>query len=173
METLNKIKDRAEVMSVLLSKSTSYWSYIDKILKYPLIISSSGLVIINSYFQDQDDDIKLYNVIFNGINVIFMAIINNLSLTSKIENLKSKSQEFYELSHEIEAVIMNDSIDNDKIIHLQQKYDMIMRYTLVEAIPDSIRNKVRDKYDGKKTVPLILNGFLNASPLAAVRTEEV
>ena len=173
MESLIKIKDRSEIMSVLLSRSTSYWSYIDKILKYPLIISSSGLVIINSYFQDQDDDIKLYNVIFNGINVLFMAIINNLALTSKIENLKNKSNEYYELSHEIEAVILNENIDNDKIIHLQQKYDMIMRYTLVEAITENIKYKVRKKFINKKTLPLMLNGMLEPSPLASIRTEEV
>jgi len=161
MDRLKAIKDRAEIMSVLLSKATGYWSYIDKLLKYPLIISSSGLVIINSYFSDKQEDIKIYNLIFNSINILFMAIINNLSLTSKIENYKAKSGEFYELSHEIDAEMMNNNHSNDKIVQLQQKYDMIMKYTLQESIPDKIKNNIRNKFKGKKHLPLCLNGMLN------------
>lgn len=173
MDKLKEIKDRSEVMSVLLNKSTAYWSYVDRILKYPLILTSSGLIVVNSYFEDNDSSIKLYNVIFNGINVVLMGIINNLDLTKKIENLKSKSTEFYELSHEIEADIMTQNMNNDRIIFIQNKYDMIMKYTEVGAIPDSIKYKVRKQYDGKKTIPLILNGFLDGSPLKAINAEAV
>ena len=159
-DKLSVIRDRAEIMSVLLTKSTGYWSKIDKILKYPLIVTSSGLVIINSYFKDNDVDIKLPNVILNGINVLIMGILNNLALTQKIENLKAKAVEFLELSHEIEAELMLNNFTNDKIILIQEKYDIIMKYTLVEAVPESVKKSVRKMFSGKKTLPIILNGMM-------------
>lgn len=172
MDKISSIKDRCIVMSVLLSKSTSYWNNIGKIIKYPLIMCSSGLVIVNSYFKDDEQSIRLPNVILNSLNVLLMAIMNNLNIQQKIENLNSKAQEFIELSHDIEAEIMCDSVTTEKIIMFQDKFDMIMKYTLTDAIPDSIKKEVRKGYEGKKVLPLILNGMLDpncSSPMVSVR----
>ena len=160
IDKLSAIRDRAEIMSVLLTKSTGYWSKIDKILKYPLIITSSGLVIINSYFKDEETHIKLPNVILNGINVLIMGILNNLALTQKIENLKAKATEFLELSHEIDAELMLNEFTQDKVILIQQKYDIVLKYTLTEAIPENVKKSVRKKFLGKKSLPLIINGMM-------------
>jgi hypothetical protein len=59
MEQIKVLKDRAEVLSILLDNSAFYWNNISNILKYPVLIFSTGLLIINTYFKETDENIKI------------------------------------------------------------------------------------------------------------------
>lgn len=58
MEHLTILKDRSEVLSVLLDNSAFYWSNINNLLKYPVLFTTTGLLIINTYFKDTDKNIQ-------------------------------------------------------------------------------------------------------------------
>lgn len=160
MKKTKAIKDRCEIMYVLLNRTFNSYSNIGKFFKYPMVISSSGLVIINSYFEQNDSSVRLPNIILNSINVLLMAIYNNLNITQKIENMKSKSQDFIELSHEIDADLLCEAISNDKTVSYIQKYDAIMKNTLTDIIQFKKKKEVKEGFKGKKTLPFVINGVL-------------
>ena len=161
MEQIKILKDRAEVMSVLLDNSAFYWNNINNILKYPVLIFSTGLLIINTYFKETDEDIKIPNITLNACNILLLGIINNLDLSKKLENLKTKALDFLELSHEIDAKILLGDITNDMVINTQAKYDEIYKNILLDAIPYFIKKAVNKKFKGKKNLPLIVNGLIS------------
>lgn len=159
MEQFKILKDRAEVMSVLLQNASSYHNYINNILKYPVLLTTTGLLIINTYFKENDENIRIPNIVLNGTNMLLLGIITNLDLNKKIENLKIKSLDFLELSHEIDAKILLGNITNEDIINKQLKYDEIYKNVLIDAIPHFIKIRVHKKYKNKN-LPLIVNGLL-------------
>jgi hypothetical protein len=162
MEQLfNELKDKSELMYILCQKSVSYWLFYDRLIKSPLVLTSSALIIINSYFKEEDKIIKFINIIINGINICIMAIINNMDLTIKIQNLKNQSSEFITLSHDIDGNIIKKTVNDDIIIKHQEKYDIILKNTDIDAIPEKIKHIVRKKYKGIKTLPLLINGVLS------------
>lgn len=168
MQKLRILQDKSEVMSILLSKANTYFVNLERILKYPLVLSSSGLVIINSYFNEQKEEIRIYNIICNSINIFFLALLNNMGITNKIENFKAKANEFLLLSHKIDANILKNEVNDNIIINYQEIYDTILINTLTESIPENIKKNVRNLYDGKKHLPLTLNGLTSPEPLKQV-----
>ena len=174
MEQIKILKDRAEVMSVLLDNSSFYWNNINNILKYPVLLVSTSLLIINTYFNEDEKSIRIPNICLNASNVLLLGIINNLDLSKKIDNLKTKSLDFLELSHEIDAKILIGSITNDMVINTQAKYDEIYKNIMIDAIPYFIKKGVNKKFKGKKHLPLICNGLINPeSPIASSNNIEV
>ena len=171
MNRLVKLKEKAEILNILLARSVSYWGFIKKILQFPLITSSSLLVVLNSYFKEDEEKMKLVNVVLNGTNVIIMALLNNLSITEKIENFNSKTLELVELVHSIENEMYGTN--EDKVELFQEKFDYITKNILLDAIPSSVKNKVQKEYP-HHSFPLIM-GFLsnNNSPNGSLGGDEV
>ncbi len=162
MEQLfNDLKDKSELMYILCQKSVSYWLFYDRLIKSPLVLTSSALIVINSYFNEKDKVIQFINIIINGINIFIMAIINNMDLSIKIQNLKNQSNEFITLSHEIDGNMIKKIMNDDIIIKHQEKYDIILKNTDIDAIPEKIKHIVRKKYKSIKTLPLLINGVLS------------
>ncbi len=152
---LVKLKDRSEIMSILLNKSCTYYNRIKKIIGFPLNIITSGLVIVNSYFKDNDKNLREINIALNASNILLMALLNNLKITEKIENFKNKSFDFFELSHQIDSDLLINSVDSNKVISFQEKYDAIMKNLLTEDIPEHIKESVKNEYEDRH-LPLIL-----------------
>ena len=161
MEQIKILKDRAEVMSVLLDNSAFYYNNISNILKYPVLIFSTGLLIINTYFKETDKNIQIPNITLNACNILLLGIINNLDLSKKLENLKTKALDFLELTHEIDARILLGDITNDMVINTQAKYDEIYKNILLDAIPYFIKKAVNKKFKGKKHLPILCNGLIS------------
>ena len=156
IERLNKLKDKSEIMSLVLSKSCSYVNNVQKVFKYPLILISSALVVVNSYFKDDEmKQLKNINIALNASSIFLLAILNNLKIAEQLENFKNQSQLFLELCHLIDSSILKEEYDVETIRQLQEKYDVLMKYTLLDSIPNSVKNKIRNEYDNHH-LPLIL-----------------
>ena len=84
-----------------------------------------------------------------------MAVLNNLKIVGKIENHKVNSQAFLKLAHLIDSCINMNDADTEKTIQLQKDYDMLMKYTLTDAISESVKKKVRFEYEDYD-LPLLL-----------------
>lgn len=155
MDRKQKLIDRSECMSLLCIKSSYHWSFIKFILSIPVIFINSVLCILNS-LDDKSMDLKLPNVIINGISVLIMSITTNLKSAEKTELFKNASNSFLLLTHEIESY---EEIDNEKINILQDKYDVIITNIPFEEIPQKIKLEIATNFKNlNKSIPTQING---------------
>lgn len=157
---LTKIKERSEVMSLLLSRSNGYYNTIKKIFQYPLILITSSLVVVNSYFQKEQEHLKEINIALNASNIFLLAVLEKMKIDTKLENFSNKSFEFLELAHTIDAEMFNCSfetgnIEFSKVQNYQEKYDALMKNTLVDEIPEYLKRRIKNEYETFH-LPLIL-----------------
>lgn len=172
MNRVLKIKEKAEIMNILLFRSAKYWSRIKNIFQFPLVLTTGALVVVNSY-EDTKDWVRIMNVIVNSTNVCIMGILNQFKMTEKIANLNEKATEFLELSHKIEAEMYQDDLTNERISTFQDKFDAILKNCMIEAIPDYINNQIKKEYPNKH-YPLCM-GILSthSSPNPSLGGDEV
>jgi hypothetical protein len=101
-------------------------------------------------------DLKLPNVIINGISVLIMSITTNLKSAEKTELFKNASNSFLLLTHEIESY---EEMDNEKINILQDKYDAIITNIPFEEIPQKIKLEIATNFKNlNKSIPTQING---------------
>lgn len=160
MDRIFKIKQKAEIMNVLISESVSYLNKLKTFFQIPLVSISSLLIVLNSYFKEGTRELKIINMTLNGSNIILMGIFNTLKITEQLENLKSKSSEFIDLIHSIENDIYSQNINYETIDIYQKKLDLIIKYTNTDAIPSFIKNKIKKKYPNIN-FPLVMGGDIS------------
>ena len=150
-----KLIDRCECMSLLTIKASYHWSLIKFILSIPVILINSILCILNS-LDDKSFDLKIPNVVINGISVLIMSVTQNLKAAEKTELFKNASNSYLMLTHEIESY---EQIDNEKINILQEKYDAITTAVAFEEIPTKIKMEIATnfKHSGR-AIPVQING---------------
>ena len=155
MERKQKLLDRCEAMSLLCIKASYHWSLIKFILSIPVILINSILCILNS-LDDKSFDLKIPNVVINGVSVLIMSITQNLKSAEKTEIFKSTSNSFLLLTHEIESY---EVIDNEKINILQEKYDSIIQSVPFEEVPNKIKLEISISFKNMgKAIPVQING---------------
>ena len=155
MDRKIKLLDRCEAMSLLCIQSSYHWSLIKFILSIPVILINSILCILNS-LDDKSFDLKIPNVVINGISVLIMSVTQNLKSAEKTEIFKSTSNSFLLLTHEIESY---EDIDNEKINILQEKYDSIITSVPFEEIPSKIKLEIAVSFKNMgKAIPVQING---------------
>ena len=150
-----KLYDKCEAMSLLCGKATNHWSLVKFIFQIPLILTSSVMCILNS-FDDGKGNMKIPNVVVNGVSVLLISYQSNLKVAEKVELFKNLSNQFLQLAHEIEGK-EPDSLDRNAVNILIEKYDALISTCLFEDIPKSIKLEVIKIFEGK-SLPLQLNG---------------
>ena len=150
-----KLYSKCEAMSLLSQKATNHWSLVKFIFQIPLILTSSVMCILNS-FDDGKGNMKIANVVVNGVSVLLISYQSNLKVAEKCELFKNLSNQFLQLAHEIEGK-EPDSLDRNAVNILIEKYDALISTCLFEDIPKSIKLEVIKIFDGK-SLPLQLNG---------------
>ena len=155
MQRKERLLDRCEAMSLLCIKASYHWSFIKFILSIPVILINSILCILNS-LDDKSFDLKIPNVVINGVSVLIMSITQNLKSAEKTEVFKSTSNSFLLLTHEIESY---EDIDNEKINILQEKYDSIIQNVPFEEVPNKIKLEISISFKNMgKAIPVQING---------------
>ena len=147
--------DKCEAMSLLTSKTNGRWSLIKFIFQIPLILTSSVMCILNSFEIEGKNNLKIPNVVVNGISVLLLSMQSTMRVSEKCELFKSLSNQFLVLAHQIENE--DDELSNDKIKNYVDKYDTLMASCLFEDIPTSHKREVMILFDGRH-LPLQLNG---------------
>ena len=89
-----------------------------------------------------------------------MTSMNMLKIVEKAEHFKQKANDFLKLSHQLEASRSIDQLNNEKLKTLQEKYDMTINGSMIESIPEHIKKNVKTTFEGKKTIPLLINGMM-------------
>ena len=150
-----KLYSKCEAMSLLSQKATNHWSFIKFIFQIPLILTSSVMCILNS-FDDGKGNMKIANVVVNGVSVLLISYQSNLKVAEKCELFKNLSNQFLQLAHEIEGK-NPEELDRNVVNTLIEKYDALISTCLFEDIPKSIKLEVIKIFEGK-SLPLQLNG---------------
>jgi hypothetical protein len=159
MKNKLQLLDRSECLTLLSTRASSFWSRINFVLNFPLVITSSAMCIINS-ISDDGNQVKIPNIVVNAISVLMMSIINNIKAGEKYDNFKRLSQLFLELAQEIDS-IEGDQIDIDKYNMLVLKYDNLIRSCDFEHIPANIKTEVSMLFQkNNKHIPIQLNGTI-------------
>ena len=150
-----KLYSKCEAMSLLSQKATNHWSLVKFIFQIPLILTSSVMCILNS-FDDGKGNMKIANVVVNGVSVLLISYQSNLKVAEKCELFKNLSNQFLQLAHEIEGK-NPEELDRNAVNILIEKYDSLISTCLFEDIPKSIKLEVIEIFEGK-SLPLQLNG---------------
>ena len=152
---IQHLLDKCESMSILCNRANEHWSFIKTMFQIPLIMMSSIICILNS-FDDGQGNMKIPNVVVNGVSVLLMSYQNQLKVPEKVEIFKSLSNSFLQLAHQIEG-LEEDQIDRNMVNNLTDKYDTFVMSCSFEDIPKRYKLEVRRIMKGK-TIPLQLNG---------------
>lgn len=154
---LKEYRDKTYIYQILTTKTNEYYSQIKQIINIPLIISSSIMTILNSGTFEADH-MKIPNITINAITALLISMINNYKIVEKQQTFRNLSNKYMTLLHDIEDKIANDhSIEADEVRTIVKQYDDLISQTEY-IIPSHIQNKIKKIYQGKKHLPIILNG---------------
>lgn len=159
MEHNNRITallDKCEAMSILCNRANEYWGFIKTCFQIPLILTGGVMCILNSFDDGKTTDMKIPNVIVNGLSVLLLSYQNQLKVVEKVETYKSLTNNFLLLAHQIEG-LEPDEIDRNMVNNLTDKYDTFVMTCEFRDIPKRYKLEVRRIMKGK-TLPLQLNG---------------
>lgn len=151
------ILDKCEAMTLLCTKASSHWSFIKFCFNIPMVITSSAMCIINSISTDANT-VKIPNIVVNALSVLIISFMNSIKPSEKFDLFKKLSNNFMELSQEIDSVEGNElSKDQYEIILL--KYENLIKECAFEEIPQKIKIIVAELYyNNSRHIPIQLNG---------------
>lgn len=158
MYNTHKMLDKCEAMTLLCSKSSSYWNLIKVCFNIPLVLTSSSMCIINSISVDAND-VKIPNIVVNAISVLIISLSNNFKASEKFEIFKKLSQQFMVLSQDIETIDVNCTKEQYEVILL--KYDNLIQDCMFEEIPNRYKVQVANCFTkAERYIPIQLNGII-------------
>lgn len=165
---LKQYKDKSLITSILAKRSFDYFSTIKTLVNLPLILSSTSLAILNSASLNANE-MKMPNIIINGITGLTLAMIGNFKITEKVELYKNLSNKMTKLNHRIEESLINDieNLDKEKLSNFIKEYESLIEL-LDYPFPISVKKKVYEKYKNSGLyLPNSLIGFddINISDL--------
>ena len=157
-DKLQKLLDKAECMVLLTSSACNYWSYIKFLFSIPLVLTSSAMCIINSISEDANA-VKIPNIVVNAVSVLIVSLNNNIKASEKCDAYRKLSQQFMNLSQEIEQYDDENAITKEKFEVLMIKYDNLINDCAFEDIPNRYKLLAsRSFYSNNRAVPIQLNG---------------
>ena len=158
MINIEKLLDKCESMTLLCTRTATYWSYIKMGFNIPLVFTSSGMCIINSISTDANT-VKIPNIVVNAISVLIMSLSNSIKASEKFEIFKKLSQQFMLLSQELEALDEEDADFKEKLNNISLKYDNLIQDCAFEEIPQKTKTNVSKLFsDANRYLPIQLNG---------------
>jgi hypothetical protein len=157
-EKLNKLLDRAECMVLLTSSACNYWSYVKFLFSIPLVLTSSAMCIINSISEDANA-VKIPNIVVNAVSVLIVSLNNNIKASEKCDAYRKLSQQFMNLSQDIEQYDDENLITKEKFEVLMIKYDNLINDCAFDDIPNKYKiTASKSFYSNNRAVPIQLNG---------------
>ena len=160
MINIDKLLDKCESMTLLCTRTATYWSYIKMAFNIPLVFTNSSLCIINSISTDANT-VKIPNIVVNAISVLIISLSNNIKASEKFEIFKKLSQQFMLLSQEIESLDYNDTNINEQIKLINVKYENLIQDCSFEDIPQKHKTNVGKLFgNANRYLPIQLNGTI-------------
>lgn len=150
---LRQYKDKTYIMSILCYKTESFYTSIHTFFTITLVLSSTVMAISNSYHVHSNVNIKISNIVFNFITILLVSLNTQLKISQRSSEFKIRSQTFNKLTHTIEVLLTNDTIDSIQVQNIISQYDILAENT--DSFPGFIKKNVNKKYGDKYTMPTI------------------
>lgn len=158
MINIEKLLDKCECMTLLCTRTATYWSYVKIGFNIPLVFTSSAMCIINSISTDANV-VKIPNIVVNALSVLIMSLSNNIKSSEKFEIFKKLSQQFMLLSLELEALEPDDENIKEKLNIINLKYENLIQDCAFEDITQKNKTNVAKLFgDANRYLPIQLNG---------------
>lgn len=158
MINIEKLLDKCECMTLLCTRTATYWSYVKMAFNIPLVFTSSAMCIINSISTDAEV-VKIPNIVVNAVSVLIMSLSNSIKSSEKFEIFKKLSQQFMLLSQELEALEPDDENIKEKVNIINLKYENLIQDCAFEDIPQKNKTNVAKLFgDANRYLPIQLNG---------------
>ena len=157
LELLKQYKDKSYLNALLAEQSYDYYNFVKNIINTPLIICNTAMVIINSIIDNQDL-LKILNIILNSSTGLILSLISNFKIYEKITQYYQIQIKFNKLNHSIDSKINNDldNISSEYITGIIEDYDQILE-SIEYAYPTKIKNRIKQQYEGKLALPSSLS----------------
>jgi len=147
MENIKNLKiyqQRCFINSLLYQQSMDFNMFLRNIINIPLILISGVLTILNSIMDEKD--MKIINIVLNGMVGLILAMINNFKINDKIAIFKNQKNKMIKLQHKIDS-FLNTSTDID----VKDVEDIVATYdAMIEEmefdIPHFIKKRIKKKY---------------------------
>ena len=91
MDNIRQLKiyeERCFINSLLYQQSMDFNMFLRNIINIPLILISGILTILNSIMDEKD--MKVVNIVLNGMVGLILAMINNFKINDKIAIFKNQ-----------------------------------------------------------------------------------
>lgn len=158
MISIEKLLDKCECMTLLCTRTATYWSYIKMAFNIPLVFTSSAMCIINSISTDASV-VKIPNIVVNAVSVLIMSLSNSIKASEKFEIFKKLSQQFLLLSQELEALEPGEDDIKEKLNIIQLKYENLIQDCAFEDIPQKNKTNIAKIFgEANRYLPIQLNG---------------
>ena len=158
MINIEKLLDKCECMTLLCTRTATYWSYVKMCFNIPLVLTSSAMCIINSISTDANV-VKIPNIVVNAVSVLIMSLSNSIKSSEKFEIFKKLSQQFMLLSQELEALEPDDENIKEKLNIINLKYENLIQDCAFEDITQKNKTNVAKLFgDANRYLPIQLNG---------------
>ena len=146
-------KDRLSIMCILCSQSHSFFLRMKTFMIVTSLVITSALAITNSISTNLNE-LKIPNIVLNSSLVFIIALSNQMKFSENADKFYRALNSFSKLEHEVERLCNNESMTNDKLNAIIEKYDTLLESC--EGLPEYIRKRVRAKYIDKN-LPLMIN----------------
>ena len=158
MINIEKLLDKCECMTLLCTRTATYWNYVKIGFNIPLVFTSSAMCIINSISTDANV-VKIPNIVVNALSVLIMSLSNSIKSSEKFEIFKKLSQQFMLLSQELEALEPDDENIKEKLNIINLKYENLIQDCAFEDITQKNKTNVAKLFgDANRYLPIQLNG---------------
>ncbi len=156
MDNIRNLKiyqERCFINSLLYQQSMDFNMFLRNIINIPLILISGVLTILNSIMDEKD--MKVINIVLNGMVGLILAMINNFKINDKIAIFKNHKNKMINLQHRIDSFLnTTNDIDAKDVEDIVANYDGMIAELEFE-IPQFIKKRIKKKY-GKFNLPLSL-----------------
>ena len=160
IKLLIKYKDKSLITGILAKRSYEFFSTLQSFVNIPLILSSTGLAILNSASLT-GEEMKIPNIVINSITGLTLALVNNFKINDKVSAFKNLGTKMTKLNNRIEEAVANDvnNITSENLTVFIKEYESLNE-TCDYNFPTMIKRKIYDKYKNKGlTLPNSLIGF--------------
>ena len=155
--------DKSFVMSILCEETKNYYNKIRNLLQFPTIILPSILCVFNaangSIPLEKHYILISINIVLNAVIALFVGLQSIFQINDKYNQFQIITNKFTKLEHYIETTTTNtpEILDSLFVVDIIKSYDSLID-DIDYTFPGFLKNKVKEKYKGSRTMPNILNG---------------
>lgn len=158
ISNIKKIREKVIIYEYMCYKSSSFYNFWNHMFLVPSIILTSGLALINSNLgQEYSSELKVFNVVSNGVLTLLIALQNAFKFGEKADYFFNQKKKFTKLHNTLNNEIVSQNNNQEMLIKQMNEYDQLDE-NLIYEFPKKIIADTRIKFTNY-SLPTICNGI--------------